>query len=135
MFNKIDKDTIQNINLFENITKARVKNYFINNDVLNFIVDNTEMGKAIGKNAINIKRLTSLFKKKIRIIEFNNNPIIFLKNLIYPLKPQEINLNNSFIEIKADLKTKALLIGRNQQNLNLYNDILTYYFNLKIKIR
>ena len=135
MFNKIDKDTIQNINLFENITKAKVKNYFINNDVLNFIVDNTEMGKAIGKNAINIKRLTSLFKKKIRIIEFNNNPIIFLKNLIYPLKPQEINLNDSFIEIKADLKTKALLIGRNQQNLNLYNDILTYYFNLKIKIR
>ena len=135
MFNKIDKDTIQNINLFENITKAKVKNYFINNDVLNFIVDNTEMGKAIGKNAINIKRLTSLFKKKIRIIEFNNNPIIFLKNLIYPLKPQEINLNDSFIEIKADLKTKALLIGRNQQNLKVYNDILTYYFNLKIKIR
>ncbi|MBU2633805.1 MAG: NusA-like transcription termination signal-binding factor [Nanoarchaeota archaeon] len=135
MFKKIDQDTIQNINLFEQVTKAKVKNYFSNNDVLNFIVEHTEMGKAIGKNASNIKRLTSLFKKKIRVIEFNKNPINFIKNLIYPLKPQEINQNEQEIEIKADTKTKALLIGRNQQNLKLYNDILDHYFKLKIIVR
>jgi len=135
MFNLIDKSTIQNINLFEKITRAKVKNCFENNDTLNFIVESSEMGKAIGKNASNIIRLSNLFKKKIRIIEYSSNPIEFLKKLIYPLNPQEINLNNSCIEVNADTKTKALLIGRNQKNLKIYNDILHYYFKVSLKVR
>ncbi|MFH1209774.1 MAG: hypothetical protein V1663_03220 [archaeon] len=135
MFNKIDKDTIQNINLFEKITRAKVKNYFENNGILNFIVEDREIGKAIGKDASNIRRLSDLFKKKIRIIEYNSDPVNFFKKLIYPLKPQEINFNNSCIEVNADTKTKALLIGRNQKNLKIYNDILNHYFKVSLKIR
>lgn len=135
MFNKLDQDTIQNINLFERITRAKVKNYFVNNETLNFIVENIEMGKAIGKNASNVKKLNSLFNKKIRIIEYDSNPVNFFKKLIYPLKLQEINLNNSVMEINADTKTKALLIGRNQKNLKIYNDILNYYFKISLRVR
>jgi NusA-like KH domain protein len=135
MFNKIDISTIQNINLFEKITRAKVKNYFENNDILNFIVEDKEIGKAIGKDASNIRRLSELFKKKIRIIEFNSDPVNFFKKLIYPLKPQEINFDNSCIEVSADTKTKALLIGRNQKNLKIYNDILNHYFKVSLKIR
>lgn len=135
MNKRIDKDIIQHINFFEKITKAKVKDCFDNN-ILTFIVNFGEAGKAIGKNGVNVKKLANLIKRRIKIIEFNPNPLIFIKNLIYPLKVNEIKQNNNTLEIQADTKTKALLIGRNQQNLKDLKNIFNHYFkNIEIKIR
>lgn len=129
----INKDTIQNINFFEKITRAKVKNCFDNN-ILTFVVDFGEIGKAIGKQGVNVKKLANLTKRRIKIVEFNPEPTMFLKNLIYPIQI-EIKLEENLLEIKADTKTKALLIGRNQQNLKDLKKIFNYYFkDIEIKI-
>jgi len=129
----LDKDTIQNINFFEKITRAKVKCCF-NNNIMTFIVDFGEIGKAIGKNGVNVKKLANLMKLRIKIVEFNPNPLIFMKNLIYPVKA-ELKLEENTIEFQADTKTKGLLIGRNQQNLKDLKKIFNYYFrDIEIKI-
>ncbi|MBL7148000.1 MAG: NusA-like transcription termination signal-binding factor [Nanoarchaeota archaeon] len=130
----INKDTIQYINFFEKLTKAKVKNCFANN-ILTFVVNFGEMGKAIGKKGVNVKKIANLTKKKIKIVEFNPNPSIFIKNMIYPLKASEIKQDNTTIEIQADTKTKGLLIGRNQKNLKDLKEIFNHYFkDIQIKI-
>ena len=47
-----NKEEINHINLFEKITKARVKDCFLN-DIIVFIVEEGDLGKAIGKKGFN----------------------------------------------------------------------------------
>ncbi|MEK6862861.1 MAG: NusA-like transcription termination signal-binding factor [Nanoarchaeota archaeon] len=130
----LNKDKIQKINLFENLTNSKVKN-ILDEERLIVIVEHGELGKAIGKKGKNIKMVENIMHKKLKIVEFNDDPIKFVSNFIYPIKVNEITLNDDVIEIKErDRKTKGLLIGRERKNLNELNDLVKNYFNLKIKI-
>ncbi|MBS3143464.1 NusA-like transcription termination signal-binding factor [Candidatus Woesearchaeota archaeon] len=130
----LDKDLIQKINLFERLTKARVKEVFNSNGLL-IVVNIGDIGKAVGKNGEHIKKYSHMINEKVKVVEFNSNPIIFLKNMVMPLKLDNVEKDDGFINISADTKTKALLIGRNQKNLERYNKILKKYFDLKIRIK
>jgi len=129
-----DKDLIQKINLFESLTGVRIKDVFNDNGLL-IIVNFGDVGKAVGKQGFNIKRFSDMIREKVKIVEFNNNNILFFKNLIMPLKINEIEEKDGFINVSADTKTKALLIGRNQKNLKQYSKIFKKYFNMEIKLR
>lgn len=130
----LDKDLIQKINLFERLTKARVKEVFNSNGLL-IVVNIGDIGKAVGKNGEHIKKYSHMINEKVKVVEFNSNPIIFLKNMVMPLKLDNVEKDDGFINISADTKTKALLIGRNQKNLEGYNKILKKYFNKEMKIK
>ena len=56
------------ISLFESLTGAKVKDCIVN-DIVIFIVHENEMGKAIGKQGSNIKRIENILKKKIKLVE------------------------------------------------------------------
>ena len=130
----LNKDKIQKINLFENLTNSKVKN-ILDEERLIVIVEHGELGKAIGKKGKNIKMVENIMHKKLKIVEFSNDPIKFVSNFIYPIKVNEITLNDDVIEIKErDRKTKGLLIGRERKNLNELSNLIKGYFNLKIKI-
>jgi len=131
---KLDKDLIQKINLFEKLTHARIKDVFNFNGFL-IVVNFGEIGKAVGKGGVNIKKYSSMINEKVKVVEFNHNPITFLKNLIMPLKVEKIEKEDDFINVSADIKTKGLLIGRNQKNLEGYNKIFKKYFDLIIRVR
>ena len=124
-------DTIQQINLFEKITRCKVRDMFIHNEILVFIVD--DGSKAIGKAGKNVRRISNLMKKKIKIIEFTDNRVNFINSLIYPLKV-EMGDKGEILELKGDTKTKALLIGRDGKNLKFYNTVMKKYFNTEIKV-
>ena len=130
----LNKDKIQKINLFENLTRSKVKG-MLEDEKLIIIVEHGELGKAIGSKGKNIKMIENMMHKRLRIIEFNENPVNFINNFIYPIKVESITLNNNVIEIKAnDRKTKGLLIGRERRNFNELSDLVKEYFNLTIKI-
>lgn len=134
---KIDITLIGYITTFENITKTNVKDCFFNkNKNLVFIVKEEQGKRAVGKNGVNIRRLERLLHKKIKVIEFNNNPEEFVKNIIFPLKSPEIKLNEKELVIKTDsTQLKALLLGREKSNLNELQSIVKKYFpDIKIII-
>ena len=101
-----------------------------------FIMEENEMGKAIGKNGINIKRTENNLKKKIKLVEFNNDVLQFVKNMIYPIDVLKVEDDNGTLTIHGkDTGTKAMLIGRERQNINHLSDIVKRYFDVKeIKI-
>ncbi|MBD3204187.1 NusA-like transcription termination signal-binding factor [Candidatus Woesearchaeota archaeon] len=128
-----DARLLKLMNLFEKITKANLKDCFIDdNSLLTFIVKENEIGKAIGKNARNVKKLERLLKRKIKIVEYSSNVTKFVKNLVSPLKPDEIVKENSIIKIKSrNTRTKGLLIGKNSKNLKNNIKITKKYFKIK----
>ena len=133
---KYDQELIGYINIFESISTAKVKDVFFDNKgILTFIVNEGDIGKAVGKKGMNVKRLNNLLKKRLRIVEFNNDLVKFIKNLIYPINIKNILVEDSKVSIEAlDSKGKGILLGRNRKNLENLNLILKRYFNVEIKI-
>ena len=133
---KYNNEIIQFIPLFENLTRAKVKDCFFIEDKLIFIINNGDIKKAVGRNGSNIKRIEAMIKKKIKVVEFNDNITKFIRNFLYPLKPRNIKTENNVVIIGAEsVGDKALLIGRNSKNLNnLKNTVKKYFDVAEIKI-
>ncbi len=131
----LDKDIIEKINLFENITKSKVKDLIEKEEKFIFIVDKGELIKALGRKGKNIKTLENLMHKRLKVVEFNDDPLKFVKSFIYPIQPVFLALNNNEVEIKVeDRKSKGLLIGRESKNLNELNSLVKDYYNLSVKV-
>lgn len=117
------------------MTGAKVKD-LIAGEKLIFIIKEGEMGKAIGKNGVNIKRMEDKLKKKIRLIEFSNDVLQFIKNVIHPLEASDIKNDGGIINIYGkDVHTKSMMVGREHQNINNLKDIVKRYFEInEIKV-
>ncbi|MEA3378693.1 MAG: NusA-like transcription termination signal-binding factor [Nanoarchaeota archaeon] len=123
------------INLFEKITKTHVKSCFFDEDILVFIVGPSELGKALGKQGANIRKLGNLFNKKLKLLEYNPNPKRFIANLIYPIKAEEIRLEDDIIKIKAaNNKEKGQIYGREKSNFKKIKNIFAKFFSFQIEI-
>ena len=126
---KYNLEIIQFINFFEKLTKTRVKDCFFEEEKLIFIVNPGQASKAVGKNGINAKRFVEKTNKRIKIIEFNPNPTIFIKSLISPIKAESIEKEDKNIIITSNsTKDKGLLIGRNSKNLENLKKLVKKYF-------
>jgi len=125
---KYSADIIQYISIFESLTAAKVKDCIVNEQIL-FIVNENDMGKAIGKHGSNIKRIENMMKKRIRLVEFNDDIVQFVQNLIYPVSAKEIKEENGIVNIYCnDAKSKGILIGRDRHKINFINDIVKRHF-------
>ena len=132
---RLNLQSIQQINLFENVTGAKVKDC-INDEELIFIIEEGNIKRALGRDNANIKRLESLLKKNIKLIAYSKDVIKFVTNLIYPIKPDNIDLKDDIIYITInDAKLKGRVYGRGRERLKKLELIIKKYFNIKeIKI-
>ena len=129
-------ETIGYINLFERATHARVKDCFMEADKLVFVVEQGEIGKAVGKGGSNVRGISAAIKKPVKVIEFNSNPAEFLKTLLYPLKPKAIATEDESIIVRThDIKEKGQVYGREKTNLKRIQDVLSRYFPHKIAVQ
>ncbi len=131
-----DTKLMKLMSFFESITHARLKDCLEYKNSLTFIVQPGQIGKAIGKKGVNAKRLEQKLNKKIRIVEFSDDVTIFTKNLIYPLRVNDVKEQDKTVTVYSDdVKTKGLLIGRNSQNLRNTEKTVKRYFDIeKIKV-
>ncbi|MEK6934385.1 MAG: NusA-like transcription termination signal-binding factor [Nanoarchaeota archaeon] len=127
---KFDIRIIGYITTFENFTGVHAKDCFFHDKELVFIVDSINLGRAVGKKGINIKRLIAKMKHKIRVIGFDNDPTKFVQNILYPLNGYEISREDNKIIIKTpDNKLKGKIYGRERTNLKFINETLKRHFN------
>ena len=120
------------MSLFESITRSKLKDCIIKENMILFIVQPNEIGKAVGAKGVNVRKLERILKKKVKIVEFNPEPVNFIKNLVHPLQVKEITEDKgTYTLAPVDLKTRGLLIGRNATHLRAYEEIIKRYFPLK----
>lgn len=132
----ITSEIIGYINLFENLTRARVKDCYQGSEALIFIVQEGEAGKAIGKGGENIKRLNHLLKKRVKVVEFSSDPVKFVSNLILPIKA-EIHLEDekTILITGQGAKFKQAVLGPERKNLKELQTIVSNYFSVELKVK
>ena len=128
---KFDSESMKLIALFESMTGANVKDC-ITNEKLIFIIGENEMGRAIGRNGANIKRMENSLKKRIKLVEYSSDVLQFIRNAIHPIEVLDINYDSGIITIRGkDSGSKAMLIGRERRNINHLTGIVKRYFDVK----
>lgn len=128
---KYDSDLIGLMTLFESMTGAKVKDC-IDNDRLIFVIEESDMGKAIGKKGANIRKIENVLKRKVKLVEFSTDIVQFVRNVTYPAEIAEIREDENVLVIQGkDSNSKAMLIGRERQNIKNLNDIVKRYFSIK----
>ncbi len=133
---KYDISLIGLIALFEKTTHAKVKDCFQDEVLgrLTFVVEPGELSRAVGKFGANVKYLEEKLKKKLRIVAFDPDKLIFIRNMILPLQIQDIEEveEGNIVITGNDTQTKGLIIGRNAANLrNLEQNCRRYFPEIK----
>ena len=119
----------------EQITHARVKDCFRDEEMVYFVVATGELGKAVGKGGMMIKRVQEQIGKRVRVIEYRDSAVDFVKNVIYPLTVEEVKESDGKIVLKdSSKKTKSLLIGRNAKNLMFINKAVQRFFDAEVQV-
>ena len=129
---KFDSESMELMAFFEANTGAMVKDCISSDEKLIFIIGENEMGKAIGKNGINIKKMERLLKKKIKLTEFSSDVLQFVRNLIYPAEVSDVRLEEGVVTVHGkDTSARAILIGRERSNINYLTGIVKRYFDIR----
>ncbi len=131
-----DMQLIRYVNLFGTVTKTRAKHCFIYNNTIIFVVSKRDVSRAIGKDTINLKKLSDILNKKIRIVgepSSDSDLENFISIIVSPVKFKSVELNQDKGEaiISAGIESKARLIGRQRIREKELSDILKQYFQIK----
>jgi N utilization substance protein A len=130
----LNDETMKYISLFENVTRARVKDCIVKQDKLIFVVPKNHVILALGKHGENLKRLKDLFKRNIDIIGFSDQLEIFVKNVFHNFKIQNIQIekrdDKQFVYVNVELREKGKIIGKEGQNLKLAREIVNRHFEV-----
>lgn len=136
----IDMQLMRYINLFSKTTKVQTTKVFVYNNQIIFAVPKSKVSMAIGKNAINAKKLNEILRKKIKIvampaIDDNEGIGKFVEAVVAPVEFNKIEVRNNSTVISAGRQSKAALIGRGRQREKELADVLKNFFHItKLKI-
>ncbi len=134
---KLTTDQMQLLSLFQNVTRATARDC-VEDEKQNriiFIVNAGKMGLAIGKGGSHIKTLQNLIKKNVELVEFNEDPIKFLKNILNPKLISEIKLNerpdgSQQAIVIVDPSKKGIVVGREGRNAEKARLLAKRYFGI-----
>ena len=136
----IDMQLMRYINLFSKVSRVSTTNCFVYNNQIMYCVPEEKMSQAIGKDAINVRKLNDILRKKIKVIVMPNRDdkvgiAKFIAKVIEPVEFNKIDVKDNLAVITAGRISKAALIGRNRMREKELSEILKNYFAIpKLKI-
>jgi len=128
---KFDTSTMRYITLFEGLTKASVKDCLELEDKIVFIVTKGQLGLAIGKNSVNLKKLKFVLKKNIDIIEYSDDIVGFIKNIFHNYRIIDVVIENNNATVIVEPKDKGKAIGKNGRNLRTAREIAHRHYGIQ----
>ncbi len=134
---KLTSDQLRLMSLFQNVTGATARDCVEDekqNRVI-FVVNSGKMGLAIGKGGSHIKSLQNMVKKNVELVEFDEDPAKFLKNMLNPKLVSEVKLNEKPDGSKqaiviVDPRKKGIVVGREGRNAEKARLLAKRYFGI-----
>ena len=134
---KLSTEQIRMISVFQNVTKTTARDCLDDekqNRII-FAVNTGKMGLAIGKGGSNIKSLQNILKRNVELVEYFDDPIKFLKNILNPKLINEGKLDtkpdgSSQATIIVDQGNKGLVVGREGRNAERARLFAKRYFDI-----
>lgn len=132
----IDMQDMRYLNLFEQLTGVRTRFCFRYNENIIFCVPKPLVSKAVGQGGRNIRRMSEILGKRIRVIAAPrgiSDSGDFIKTIISPLTLKDFEVTDTEI-IAGGGKNKAALIGRNKRRLLEMQKIVRDFFERDFRI-
>ncbi len=95
------------------------------------------ISKALGENGRNIKKMSEILRKKIKIVPKPRNiedSKIFIQAIVNPVRFKDLNINDNEMILTAGNQSKAALIGRNKRRLLEMQEIVRDFFGKEFRI-
>lgn len=134
---KLTNGQMQLMSLFQNVTTVTARDCIedAKQDRIIFVVNTGKMGLAIGRNGAHIKTLQKLVKKSIDLVEYNEDPATFLKNLLNSKLVFEVKLSKRADGAKqaivvVDSRNKGIVVGREGRNAEKARMLARRYFDI-----
>jgi len=136
----LDISLIRYLNLFEKIAQVRTDSCFTFNNIMFFAVPKNLIYKAVGEKGKNVKKLSEILGKRIKIISMPDQTNLqdinhFILDIINPIQPKNIDITEKEIIITAGNKmSKASLLGRDKQKFKELEKIAKDWFGKELRI-
>ena len=141
MTKTFDMQLMRYINLFGRISGISANHCFIYNNTIVFVVPSQFVQRAIGKDNNNLKKLSGILAKRIRVLaepkgmkDLKN----FVSVLVSPVTFEKLEvIENAETKEKetvittGGMESKAMLIGRGRAREAELKEILEQYFEIK----
>ena len=140
MAGTIDMQLMRYINLFARTTKVQTTKVFVYNNQIIFAVPKAKVSVAIGKQAINVKKLNGILRRKIKIVampiaDSNDGVGKFVEDVVAPIEFNSVDVRDDSVVVNAGRQSKAALIGRNRQREKELAEVLKNFFGIgKLRI-
>ncbi|HEV8289892.1 MAG TPA: NusA-like transcription termination signal-binding factor [Candidatus Norongarragalinales archaeon] len=117
----ISNEELQVIALLEQNTGAHAKDAILTDDSIIYVVQQGELGKAIGKQGQNIAKMKKITDKKVEVVEAAEDINAFVKNLFTPVEIKAMNVQDregkKVIVLEVDPANKGLAIGKGGEKI------------------
>src|SRR3989344_1200192 len=134
----IDMKAMRYINLLDKVSHVRTSKCFVHNNVIFFAVPGTQVSKAIGHSAANVRKMQEQIGKRIKIIREAEGVLDskrFVEDVVSPVKIRSLEVKDNCIIITAgNNQSKAFLIGRNKRRFEELRRIMQDMFHIDLKI-
>lgn len=125
------------MNLFSRISRVNTRFCFKYNEIIFFCVPQMLISKAIGEKGANIKKISEVLKKRVKIIPYPKgieDAREFISKIISPVEFKDLEITDNEIIITAGSQNKAALLGRNKRRLLEMQKIVKDYFGKELRI-
>lgn len=134
---RLTNEELEYMRLFESITGATARDCIIDTkfDRIIFVIKEGEAGMAVGKGGRNILLLKKITGKNYEVVEFSEDPVQFIKNVLKPANVKEVRLTKKpdgsvIAVVSVDGKDKGIAIGKNGRNIEKARFLAKRYFNI-----
>jgi N utilization substance protein A len=135
---KFTSTEMRYIALFESITNASAKDCIVDEEQgrVIFIINEGQIGVAIGRGGRNIHTLERMTGKKHEIIEYSEDPVKFIKNALKPAFVKEVRVTEradgkKMAVVAVNPKDKGVAIGKNGKNAERLRFLAKRYFQIQ----
>ncbi len=129
---------MRHLNLFNQITRIHTRFCMTYNDTIIFCVPRDFVMRAVGEEGRNIKRLSEILRKRIRIIQVPrglHDARGFIQTIVKPVTFKDFEIRGNEIIITAgSMQNKASLMGRNKRRMIELQKISKDFFGKELKI-
>lgn len=134
---KLTTDQMRLMSLFQNVTGATARDCVEDEkqDRIIFVVNPGQMGLAIGKGGSHIKTLQNMVKRNVELVEYSEEPTVFLKNLLNSKLVSEVKVSKRAdgtlqAIVIVDSKKKGIVVGREGRNAEKARLLAKRYFQI-----
>ncbi|MFH1247262.1 MAG: NusA-like transcription termination signal-binding factor [Candidatus Micrarchaeota archaeon] len=132
MANVLDSNSLELMKVFEQRTGAKVADVVEDKNTVVFIVEEGQIGRAIGKQGSTLARLRESFSPKIvEVIEDAPDARSMIDKTLRGAIIRNVENSNNHVVISVDSQTRGVAIGKNGSNIKKLKIALKRKFGIE----